>query len=210
MAPPEPPSRPVPGKGSRRKPWALPAWLLTVLLGIVFVLVIVVFVFRIVSYPEQPPAVCLSNTKNIALAVQMYLADNDEAFPPAADWCDRLEVYIGNRDVYRCPRAEGLDCGFAYNAALDEVSLDDVPHPARTIVIFESDAGWNASGGRELLPDEPRHEMGDNYGFADGSARWMERRRLGESADGRTIWAKEPADESVIWVIPEHVASEER
>jgi hypothetical protein len=27
-------------------------------------------------------AVCLSNTKNLALALQMYLADNDDNFPP--------------------------------------------------------------------------------------------------------------------------------
>jgi len=35
-------------------------------------------------------------------------------------------------------------------------------------VVFESDKGWNAHGGKELLPHTPRHSGGDMYGFAGG------------------------------------------
>jgi prepilin-type processing-associated H-X9-DG protein len=41
--------------------------------------------------------------------------------------------------------------------------------------------------------EEPRHLGGDNYGFADGSARWLRRKQL---PDG--TWAKEP-EADVIW-----------
>jgi hypothetical protein len=137
----------------------------------------------------------LRNVKNIALAFQMYVADNDDIFPPAGDWCDRIEEYVKNRDVFRSPIVRGLDCAFAYNAALDGASLAQLDHPADTVVIFESDQGWNAVGGRGLLPDEPRHLGGDNYGFADGSARWLNRKKL---PDG--TWAKEPEVE-VRWEV---------
>ena len=79
-------------------------------------------------------AVCLSNVKNIALAIQMYLADNNDTLPPKehrpevqeyfnalGGWeCDSqpwgenpylrwpvvLDEYIKNRDVWRCPSAK--------------------------------------------------------------------------------------------------------
>jgi hypothetical protein len=45
-----------------------------------------------------------------------------------------------------------------------------------TIAIFESDAGWNASGTPEqMLPATPRHLGGDNFGHADGSVYWVSR-----------------------------------
>jgi len=62
------------------------------------------------------------------------------------------------------------------------------------VLIFESDAGWNAAGGAELLPDEPRHKRGDNYIFADGRVDWVPRKKL---PDG--TWAKEPGPDGVIW-----------
>lgn len=50
----------------------------------------------------------------------------------------------------------------------------------------------------ELLPDRPRHRDSDNYGFADGHAEWINRKKL---PDG--TWAKEPDPrfdyDRVIW-----------
>jgi hypothetical protein len=154
--------------------------------------IVLALVWPMLPRPE-PSRICLSNVKNISLALQMYLADNDDRLPPAGGWCDRIDEYMWTRDVYRCEQAEELDCAFAYNAALGGVSLASLSNRAETVVIFESDAGWNAVGGRELLPDEPRHLGGDHYGFADGFARWLKRKQL---PDG--TWAKEP-EADVIW-----------
>jgi hypothetical protein len=66
------------------------------------------------------------------------------------------------------------------------------------VVVFESDAGKNAAGGPELLPDEPRHLGGDKYGFADGSARWLKRKPAGGNRRGERAWLKEP-EEPVRW-----------
>jgi hypothetical protein len=126
---------------------------------------------------SQRKAVCLSNVKSLALAVQMYLDDNDLAFPPASRWCESLTPYVDGPEVFLCPEAPGLSCAYAYNSALDGVEADSLSDRVRTVAIFESDGGWNASGGPKLLAEEARHLGGDDYGFADGHAAWWSRQR---------------------------------
>lgn len=110
---------------------------------------------------------CTANVENIAQALQMYLTEHDH-FPPAGGWCDALEEYVRNVKVFQCPERFDLNSGYAFNAALDRLPSSGVPQPLRTIAVFESDAGWNASGGRELLVKKPRHGGGDVYGYAAG------------------------------------------
>ncbi len=125
-------------------------------------------------------AVCLSNVKNLALAVRMYLEDNDGTFPRADAWCESLEDYIKNWEVLQCPsvRDAGRECDFAFNRALSGANLSDVADPATTVAIFESDIGWNAAGDARNLSVEPRHLRGDNYALADGRALWVKRKDL--------------------------------
>jgi prepilin-type processing-associated H-X9-DG protein len=85
---------------------------------------------------------------------------------------------VKGRDSFRCPEARSAESGYAYNAALSSAMYDSLSDAALTVVIFESDKGWNASGGPELLTDMPRHLGGDNVGFADGHAAWLGRMRI--------------------------------
>ena len=135
---------------------------------------------------------CLANTKNLSLAAQMYAADYG-VFPPAEDWADATEDYFSNETILICPdtmrvrdlkkpgdtlvelKAGRRPGSYAYNASLSSLPVDGVAQPRLVVSIFESDAGWNAAGGPELLPKEPRHGGGDNYGFADGGARFRRR-----------------------------------
>jgi len=60
--------------------------------------------------PEQLEArVVLSNVKNVALALQMYLADNNDVFPPSGEseevW-SILDAYVKNRSVFMRPGTE--------------------------------------------------------------------------------------------------------
>jgi hypothetical protein len=125
---------------------------------------------------------CLSNVKNLALALQMYLADNDDAFPRADSWCESLEDYIKNWDVLQCPsvrdRGGERECDYAFNDALGGANVSDLADPATAVAIFESDVGWNAAGDASILPAAPRHFEGDNYGCADGHATWVTRDEL--------------------------------
>jgi len=122
--------------------------------------------------------VCFSNVKNLALALQMYVEDNGDMFPPATGWCDSLEEYVKNDSVFLCPEAPDLRCAYAYNRALSGMRLSDTADRAATVAIFESGVGWNAAGDASILPAAPRHLEGDNYGFADGHVMWVEREKL--------------------------------
>jgi len=123
-------------------------------------------------------AMCLANVKNVALAVQMYLSDYDDVFPPAETWCDATAPYIRNRAVYLCPEMRDVPCGYGFNTGLDSLPLRRLVNPEYTIVIFETDVGWNATGQLERLRDPPRHRGGDSFGFADGRGQWVGRREL--------------------------------
>lgn len=123
-------------------------------------------------------AICLSNVKNLAIALQMYLQDNDDVFPLAAGWCDSLGDYVKNESMFQCPEAPDLRCAYAYNRALRGASMSNFADPVTTVAIFESDIGWNAAGDASRLTAVPRHLDGENYGFADGHAQWLKREHL--------------------------------
>ncbi|UCC68557.1 MAG: type II secretion system protein [Armatimonadota bacterium] len=109
---------------------------LLVVIAIIGILAAMVFPVFARARESARKAVCLNNIKNIALAIQMYLADNNDTFPPSehrqevfdffadrgcddgdAEWFANLsnpylpwpvvlDEYIKNRDVWRCPSAK--------------------------------------------------------------------------------------------------------
>lgn len=113
----------------------------------------------------------LSNMKQLCLAMLMYGTDWDNSLPPADKWSDALMPYIGNDELLRCPLVPDLDCGYAFNEALDSGKLDDVADPAGTVVLFTSNLGTrNAVGGVDAVADPPRTPTGNIYGYMDGHA----------------------------------------
>ncbi len=120
-------------------------------------------------------ALCSSNIRNIALSLQMYAADNDERFPPAETWCDSIMDYARNPEIFVCSEAPHLPCGYAFNSALSSLALDELADPSNTVLIFDSNAGWNGHGGPEFLPPSPRHLKQDAYALADGKTSFAAR-----------------------------------
>ncbi len=104
---------------------------LLVVIAIIGILAAMVFPVFARAREAARRAVCLSNVKNIALAIQMYLSDYDDTLPPREHrpevydyiaWGDTacpnptlinpylrwpvvLDPYVRNRDVWRCPSA---------------------------------------------------------------------------------------------------------
>ena len=105
---------------------------LLVVIAIIGILAAMVFPVFARARESARKVVCLSNVKNIALAIQMYLADNNDTMPPTEsrsevhdyfeakggeeydDWCVFqsnpylrhpviYDEYVKNRDVWRCP-----------------------------------------------------------------------------------------------------------
>jgi hypothetical protein len=123
---------------------------------------------------------CVNNETQLAEAIKVYSGDNGNHFPPAATWCDVIKNEAGgNEKVFKCPAANsGSRCDYAFNAKLD--GMDESKINSQTVMIFESDGGWDANGGKELMLTHARHENGRVFvvAFADGSVQQLRASQL--------------------------------
>ena len=113
---------------------------------------------------------CMAKMLHLVGAAGDYAGDHGGRLPPARDWCDRLRPYLKDAKAFVCPATRNQRCSYAYNARLSGVPLDSIREPHVVVFFFESDRGWNAAGGPELLPAQPRHQGAriDGWAFADG------------------------------------------
>ena len=122
---------------------------------------------------------CITNAKQLAIAVIIHAQANTNTCPPAAAWCDVIQPHIGMSRVFQCPAGDKThQCHYAYNARLGGLDLDDVKNPGQTVLFFETDGGWNLSGGSELLPRKARHNRTVVVGFVDGHVEMVPEHRL--------------------------------
>ena len=117
--------------------------------------------------------------KQLGLAALIYSSDNNDVLPVATNWCDALTTYAGSPAVFQCPGdAAQLRSGYALNAAVSGMDVDDIPPD--TVLFFECDSGWNASGGQELLVSQARHADVFVVCFADGAVQQIRANRLSQ------------------------------
>lgn len=122
---------------------------------------------------------CMNNVKQLNLGLILYANANKDHFPEGTNWCDALKPYIKNDKTFLCSQGKpGQRSHYAFNARLAGLGLNQVQAPADTVLIFESDGGWNVSGGPELLPARPRHNGAYMVGFADGHVEMVRAVRL--------------------------------
>lgn len=122
---------------------------------------------------------CLSNVRQLSLAMRVYADKHQSHYPAATNWCDAIRSDVGTPKVFQCPAdLSGARCSYAFNSRLSVAEVDKVD--PNTVVIFEADGGWNTSGGRELLPSKSRHRRVFVVGFADGHVESVSEARLTE------------------------------
>jgi prepilin-type processing-associated H-X9-DG protein len=122
---------------------------------------------------------CMNNMKQLNLGVIMYANDNKDLFPTGAKWCDLIMPYEQASQPFVCPQGKpGQRSHYALNAKLVGRELKDVMAPSETVLVFETDGGWNLAGGRELLPATPRHGGSYGVGFVDGHVEMVRSVRL--------------------------------
>ena len=117
---------------------------------------------------------CMSNQRQIVLAVQMYIQDNDSKCP--ASFTD-LSRYLGNAPQYfHCPADDAANnISYGYNTLLAGKTISDLHLPAETLCTAD---GGNAEHGLLGISDivtTRHHEPGSHSGgfvasFADGHA----------------------------------------
>jgi prepilin-type processing-associated H-X9-DG protein len=126
---------------------------------------------------------CINNVKQLNLGVIMYADANGEKFPSATQWCDLVLPQMGSDKPFHCPSAaSGSRCDYAFNQNLSGRRMGDIKNPGQTVLVFECEGGWNQSGGRELVTQQPRHAQRLVVGFADGHVESVSRVRLEQLA----------------------------
>ncbi len=92
---------------------------LLVVIAIIGILASMVFPVFARARESARKAVCLSNVKNIALAIQMYLADNNDTFWPGEhrqEVQDFFNTVPGSKQSFADDVADGEDCPMPYRA----------------------------------------------------------------------------------------------
>lgn len=117
---------------------------------------------------------CVSNLKQVSLAMLMYSQDYDETMPLKERWPEALQPYLRNNELFVCPSdesphatgVEGWPLSYTFSERLDGTNLRNIRRSAAEVAIFDGDV---LSGGREDA--QFRHEGDAVVGFADGHVR---------------------------------------
>ena len=150
---------------------------LLVVIAIIAILAAILFPVFARAREKARQTSCLSNLKQLAVALQMYTQDYDEmtpahtddepANPPPYNWMYdtfplRLQPYIKNLNLYQCssdngwtmpaPTAGGRWSSYVANSQIIRISLAQVQDPAGTIAMLESSESDLGVEGNDDLP----------------------------------------------------------
>ncbi len=147
------------------------------------------------QYHEKRYAACMRRLRDLSEAVEHYREGNRGHLPVASVWGDAILPKVSTEGGVHSLASGSNHCAYAFNSALSGAEYEALRNPEKIIMIFESEQGWNAHGGAELLPSIPRWPNGgDHYCFADGHVVWLHRKKRSDGS-----WAKEPDADWVIW-----------
>jgi prepilin-type N-terminal cleavage/methylation domain-containing protein/prepilin-type processing-associated H-X9-DG protein len=137
---------------------------LLVVIAIIAILAAILFPVFARAREKARQTSCLSNAKQIILAVMQYTQDYDECFPfytntynPSTNrvWWQVIRPYIMNDQVLRCPSFPNVTVGYGWNidyigygssagVRLPPTSLADMRYPSTTLVF--ADKGGSTPG----------------------------------------------------------------
>jgi prepilin-type N-terminal cleavage/methylation domain-containing protein/prepilin-type processing-associated H-X9-DG protein len=130
---------------------------LLVVIAIIAILASILFPVFSSARAKGRQAACISNVKQLVLAMHMYAQDYDEMFPfstaaaPAGgegyyaqlagiqewQWYDGLYDYTRNRDINLCPEIKTVIPGYGMNAAMSGMSLGYMWDSAKKVLIID-------------------------------------------------------------------------
>jgi prepilin-type N-terminal cleavage/methylation domain-containing protein/prepilin-type processing-associated H-X9-DG protein len=121
---------------------------LLVVIAIIAILAAILFPVFAQAREKARATSCLSNQKQVALAISMYAQDYDETFPfpylqgpPELWWEDVVNPYIkatNKGGVLTCPSAPSAGFAYSMNEALSGKSLASAARPADTVLTADA------------------------------------------------------------------------
>jgi len=139
---------------------------LLVVIAIIAILAAILFpVFQKVRENARRTA-CLSNLKQMGLALTQYYQDSDEIGPPGTNsygngngWGAQIYSYVKSKAVYQCPDdtsksvvSYALNSNYTNSTAYDgsgipySIALSQIKTPASTVEFFEVTGNYDPSG----------------------------------------------------------------
>ncbi|MBI3922236.1 MAG: DUF1559 domain-containing protein [Armatimonadetes bacterium] len=145
---------------------------LLIVIAIITILAAILFPVFARAREKARQTVCLSNVKQVTLAVLMYAEDYEDTLPrvclralgPSSweSWADVVQPYAKNAHVFRCPSDSrgGLVLSYGWNVGswywpkvsgmgcgylhpeLPTIGLGDVAEPTMTVMIAELNPQW--------------------------------------------------------------------
>ena len=119
---------------------------LLVVIAIIAVLAAILFPVFAKARDKANMTTCINNQRQILVALQLYLQDNDELLPPTQNWTTLLNLPAS---VYHCPAQLGNGPDYIYNSGrqyglycthLGGVPYSQVTDPGETIAIADAAA----------------------------------------------------------------------
>ena len=134
---------------------------LLVVIAIIAILAAILFPVFAQAREKARQTQCLSNTRQYATALMMYIQDYDETFPFSAylnvscvatyPWA--VAPYVKNDQIFNCP------------------SDDDSGRPAETAMSYDGNVTSGAAPGLQVQLVQARHNGTFNLSFADGHSK---------------------------------------
>jgi hypothetical protein len=144
------------------------------------IIIAIIFLYLAMQPVKQIPPllICGTNLSSLAKAMLIYAGEFNGKYPTADKWSEVLlernkEI---KEKVFVCPGASKLGnkerCHYAMNPNCEPNS------PADTVLLFETDGGWNVYGGPELLSIKNHNDIGCSILFNDGSVEFVRKDKL--------------------------------
>ncbi|WP_309712137.1 type II secretion system protein [Armatimonas sp.] len=170
-------SQPSPRYEPPRPRFQLKASLTEILVCLAIVGILYAILFPIFAQPREraSQSYCLSNGKQLSLAVMMYSQDYDEYLPLATNWYDASYPYRKNR--LRCPRlSDPNGIGYAMDERLSGRSLDKIgaPHDKSPLLYESSNFTPNAHDAVTSFAGRHTNQTGW-VGFVDGHVKMLQK-----------------------------------
>jgi prepilin-type N-terminal cleavage/methylation domain-containing protein/prepilin-type processing-associated H-X9-DG protein len=185
---------------------------LLVVIAIIAILAAILFPVFAKAREKARQSSCLSNTKQLGLAVMQYAQDYDESMPRTyffpdpnyVSWAMAVLPYCKSNQIFDCPSGtykwngvwgESLSYGYSCNIGENTSrSLGTIAKPSETVLLGDGDnfrirpdgsfAGLTPITGRVVLA---RHNEMANIAFCDGHSKAMNKNSLlvtGTTEDG--------------------------
>ncbi|EEF59884.1 DUF4190 domain-containing protein [Pedosphaera parvula] len=144
---------------------------------VTFAIVILAFLLPALAMAKQKAQAisCIGNMHQLGIAAHLYAGSNHDKFPTSKNWSDLLAPSVGNPKAFVCPLHPTHRSSYAFNAKVGGKKQNEVA--PETVLFFESDAGWNSSGGPDDL-SLTRHDSRIIVCFADGSVQRLPASKL--------------------------------